>query len=116
MAETYGVFDIYALQPVLLATLAAGLRPDSRIKMKLAGTTVERDILLLAAAVDRLSLILWMQSEDGRTGKNRPSSIVDSMTGVVKNENGGIASFDSSEAFEAARKQILKGGQSCQQR
>lgn len=56
LAETYGIFDYRALPVPLLATLASGLREDSRIKMRLSGQTVTRTEMLLAAAVDGLSL------------------------------------------------------------
>lgn len=36
MAETYGVFDYKTLPVPLLATLACGLRDNSRIKMRIA--------------------------------------------------------------------------------
>lgn len=37
MAETYHVFDLRALPVETLATLAVGLRENSRVKMKMAG-------------------------------------------------------------------------------
>lgn len=36
MAETYGVFDLRALPLQTVAVLAQGLRPDSRIMLRLA--------------------------------------------------------------------------------
>lgn len=108
MAETYGIYDLYAVPTGTLAILAAGLRDDSRIKMKLSGMKVKPDILLLAAAVDRLSFILWTKTEDAKTGANRPPSIVESLTGYQKKENG-MTVFDSMEEFEAARDRILRG-------
>ena len=37
---------------------------------------LQRD-LLLAAAVDRLSTLVWFQTADGLKGRNRPKSVVD---------------------------------------
>ena len=37
MAETYGVFDIYRIPVRTLATLAVGLRDDSRVMMAKSG-------------------------------------------------------------------------------
>jgi hypothetical protein len=37
MAETYHVYDMRALPTKTVATLACGLREDSRIKLKMAG-------------------------------------------------------------------------------
>ena len=77
LAETYGIFDYKALPVSLLATLSSGLGDDSRIKRKIAGSTATKTEILLAAAVDLLSLLWWAQTEDGQNGNNRPASIVD---------------------------------------
>ena len=50
-AETYGIYDFRALPAFTLATLAVGLRDDSRIKMKMHGTRITRTETLLAGAV-----------------------------------------------------------------
>lgn len=99
LAETYGIFDIEALPATLLATLAVGLRENSRIKMRLSGEKIQRSELLLAAAVDRLSLLTWFMSEDGQNGVNRPASIVDILLGETQQGND-LETFDSAEAFE----------------
>lgn len=102
MAETYGVFDIQALPVATLAALAVGLRDDSRIKMRLSGAKVPQTVILLAAAVDRLSMLVWMQSEDGRKGTNRPQSLVKLLSGETeKTENHKPRAFASSTDFEA---------------
>ena len=101
LAETYGIFDFRALPVSLLATLAVGLRDDSRIKMRLAGAKVPRSELLLAAIVDRLSMLLWAQTEDGRKGVNRPRSVFVAIQGDEK-KDGPVESFDSADDFESA--------------
>ena len=50
MAETYHVLDWRALGLPLAATLAAGLRENSRTRMALAGAKVPTETLLLGAA------------------------------------------------------------------
>lgn len=103
LAEAYGVFDMRALPVMLLATLASGLREDSRIKMKLAGTEVPHTELLLAAAVDRLSMLLWFKTEDGRNGVNRPRSMVGILTGtepVQPREQGFVTAEDYEAEWE----------------
>ena len=107
LAETYGIFDLCAVPVPLLATLAVGLRGDSRIKMKLAGSKVPPDTLLLAAAVDRLSLLVWAKTKDGAVGRNRPKSIVDALTGTKKEEEAAV--FNSPDAFDLAWAQITGG-------
>lgn len=100
LAETYGIYDFRALPVSLLATLAVGLRDDSRIKMRLAGAKAVRGELLLAAAVDRLSMLLWIHSEDGRRGINRPQSVF-SVIQDTKKPDGPVESFETADAFEA---------------
>lgn len=52
MAETYHVLDWRALGLPLAATLAAGLRENSRTRMALAGAKVPTETLLLGQAAD----------------------------------------------------------------
>jgi len=106
LAETYGLFDFRALPVGTLATLACGLSDDSRIKRKIAGAKLTNDTMLLAAAVDRLSLLIWMQTEDGQRNRNRPKSILSSILNTEENE---VAAFDSPEAFMAARAKAIGG-------
>ena len=58
LAETYRIYDLRAVPVPTLAMLAAGLRDNSRIKTSLSGGRPPRSELLLAAAVDRLSLLV----------------------------------------------------------
>lgn len=70
-AETYHIFDWRALPVRLAATLAAGLPETSRIRMKMAGAKMTASLLMQAAMVDRLSLLVWMQTK-GRAEKPAP--------------------------------------------
>lgn len=102
LAETYGIYDMRALPVSVLATLSVGLRENSRIKMRLAGEAVPRSDLLLAAIVDRLSLLIWMQSEDGRNGVNRPKSVFDALQGATEeSKDGPVEAFETAGDFEA---------------
>lgn len=100
LAETYGIFDYRALPATLLATLAVGLREDSRIKTRLSGGKVPRREMLLAAAVDRLSILVWFLSDDGPKGRNRPASVLDALMGEEPKPDNVVA-FDSAADFEA---------------
>jgi hypothetical protein len=107
LAETYGIFDWKGLPAATLAALCVGLREDSRIKMKLSGETLPRRDLLLAAAVDRLSMMVWMQSTDGKNGVNRPPSLVKALTGNREEASPDKPlAFDSPAEFEAAWSEI----------
>ena len=100
LAETYGIYDLRALPVSVLATLAVGLRDESRIKMKLRGERLTKTEMLLAAAVDRLSVLIWQRTEDGHNGINPPNSVLDKLLGVEETESGTVQSFDSPEDFE----------------
>lgn len=105
LAETYGILDYKALRPLQVAVLASGLRDDSRIKMKIAGAKLPLQTMLLAMAVDNLSVLRWMQTEDARKGRNVPVSIVSLLTDSTQEEN--IVKFDSKDAFEARKQEVL---------
>lgn len=102
LAETYGIYDFRALPVSVLAALSVGLRDDSRIKMRLSGAKATRGELLLAAVVDRLSMLVWMQTEDGHKGVNRPQSVFAAIQGEDTPENGQQVGFETAEDYEAA--------------
>lgn len=89
-----------------MATLAAGLREESRSAMSLSGMRVLPRDLLMAAAVDRLSLLVWSKTKDAKKGRKKPKSIVEALT---KEEKKEVIVFDSAESFEEARKRIIHG-------
>lgn len=90
-----------------VATLVFGLRDNSRIKLKISNLPVSAETLLLASAVDRLSVLIWLNSEDGRKGVNRPISIVDKLT--CKEKESEFITFESGEAFEEYRRRLFEG-------
>lgn len=106
--ETYGVRDYKALPPTVAARLFCGLRENSRCRMILSGKNVDTPTILLAAAVDRLGVLAWMNSEAARKGGDRPPSIVDAILNVSAERD--IEVFDTGEAFEAARAKIIREG------
>ena len=113
-AETYHILDWRALPLQTAAVLAAGLRENSRIKMRIAESEISPELALMAATVDRLSMLVWAKTEDAQKGRNRPESILAKLTN--RNTNGekvtdsGVRVFRTAEEFEAARKRILQGG------
>ena len=88
-----------------MAVFVSGLRDDSRLKLKRANAIAPAETLLLASIVDRLSLLVWMQTKDGGKGVNRPPSILQGLYGVEP-ENQTQA-FASGEAFEAERQRLI---------
>lgn len=110
LAETYGIFDYRALPARLLATLAVGLRDESRIKMRMSGQPVPRSELLLAAILDRLSVMVWFLSEDGKTGANRPNSMVEVLLGETSKQDSAFEVFETADQFEQEWKKRTGGG------
>ncbi len=71
--------------------------------MYLLGAKATRTDVLMAAVVDRMSMLLWMLSEDGKNGTNRPKSIINAILGAKKEENKDkIEAFEKAEDFENA--------------
>ena len=63
--------------------------------------------VLLAIIADKLALLTWMQTEDAKTGQNRPESILDALLGLAPDND--FESFDTPEDFERERRRLLQG-------
>lgn len=107
-AEYYHVYDLGLLPVQTVATLACGLREESRIKQKINGTNVPVNTMLLAHAVDRLGLLIWQKTKDGQRGRNKPESIAEMMMNTGKRKITRVDAFDTPEEFEEARRRILE--------
>lgn len=110
LAETYGIFDMRALPVPVLATLAVGLREDSRIKLKMSGSKVSRGTIMQAAIVDRLSLILWVVIGGNRTGQNPPKSMLAAVMGTdSESVQSPVLAFDTPADFHSAWMNMVGG-------
>lgn len=107
-AETYQIYDWRALPATYAAILAAGLRESSRIKMRLSGSKLAAEQLLLAAIADHVRVLVWLNTEDGRRGENRPPSMLALM---LNSDNDGSESegFTSPDEFNAWRQTMIGG-------
>lgn len=105
LAETYHILDYQGLSLKLVATLVNGLSEDSRIKRKIANRRLTLSDALAAATVDKLSQLVWSKTEDARKGRNKPQSILDMLEHPPERKH---QSFNSIEAFERKRAQILR--------
>ena len=95
-AETYHIYNMYELPVLYVATLAAGLRQDSRIMMSVSGLKVDVKTLLLAHIADNTAINVYFKTKDAEKGRNRPKSFVRLLT-MDKSE---IArGFDSGDDF-----------------
>jgi len=104
-AETYHILDYTALPVETAATLAAGLRDDSRIMMKLAKLRVKPELFALCTIADRLGLLVWMQTKDGQKNRNRPASMLEAISEEQKKDEKPIA-YHSGAEFMAAWNRI----------
>lgn len=109
LAETYGIYDMGSLPARTVAILASGLRADSRIKMKLTGAKADDQLMLLAYAVDRLGILVWQQTKDGKKGRNRPESIAEKL---LRDEQAKtvhrVTAYNSAEEFWQERERLIK--------
>ena len=103
LAETYHILD-YRSQPVkLVAALTAGLRDNSRIKMRISELPVEPNILMLATIADRIEAFRCGFSSNGEM----PVSIVEELlNGGTKANTNGVAGFTTSSELESALARI----------
>jgi len=105
LAETYQIYDYRSLPLQTVATLSAGLRDDSRIKLKMADIPVGIDTFLLAVIADRIEAFRYGFSEDSTKKRNVPDSLVDILRGKEpKREKNKVVAFRSVDELNAALK------------
>lgn len=108
-AEYYHIYDLRKHSVQYIAILAKGLRPEARTKMKISKSEVTYDKLALATLIDGVNILIWQNTKGGRTGKNRPQSVVDRL--IKRETEKEIVGFNSSADFELARARIIMGGE-----
>lgn len=101
LAETYQIYDYRQLPLQMVAVFSYGLRDSSRIKLGISEQKIPLDTMLLAGVSDRLALLLWTKTKDAEKGRNRPDSILESLTNTKKSSNN--LSFESGEDFMKVR-------------
>lgn len=96
LAETYHIYD-YRSHPLrLIATLSAGLRDNSRIKLLAADSMVPQDTLLLAMIADRIELFRYSFADKS---SERPALLTEKLLGEDKSKQA--IGFDSPKEFDA---------------
>ena len=93
-AETYHIYDFWSLPVMLAATLAAGLREDSRIKQKASGLKVDINTVLLAHIADNTAINVYYKTEDAQKKKNPPISLLKLITKSDEDETKTFLSGD----------------------
>ena len=101
LAETYQIFDYRSLPVQLVATLSAGLRDNSRIKLRIADMPVDLETVILASIADNLALFRAGFSKDRQAKPFLSTEAIQSETKKPK-----IKGFRTAEEFEAALKRI----------
>ena len=99
--ETYHILDYRSLPVQLEATLSAGLRDNSRIKLKVADTSVDLETIILAAIADNLTML---RAGMDRKNRGKPFLFTEAINGERKKQK--VRSFRTAEEFEAALKRI----------
>lgn len=104
-AETYHIYDYKQLPVTYAATLAVGLRDNSRIKMKISeskGTFEER---LMTMIYDMVNIIRYYHTQDAVDGINSPESLYTQLFDKnykPKEEKIDYMRFNSGEDFKRA--------------
>lgn len=106
LAETYQIYNYRQLPPSTVAIFSIGLRDDSRIKMKLSGSKLSPNILLLTGILDKLNIVIWQRTEDGSKGRNKPKSILYELY----KKDSEVSAFASGEDFERERQRLIREG------
>ena len=108
LAETYHIYDMRSFKASYIAILAAGLREDSRVMMLFSGNKIRPSLLLQAASLDKLALLWWAETKDGQKNRNRPESVVESLTKENKQTEEPPIVFESADEFNRVRDEMLK--------
>ena len=108
LAETYGIFDMWSLPAQLVATLAIGLRDNSRIKTKILKMDMPLEDYLLAAIFDCVNWLCWTHTKGAERGNNMPQRVVEILTQKESiQDQDDLATFASGDDFERARAALL---------
>ena len=101
LAETYRIYDYRSLPVKLVATLSAGLRDNSRIKLRIADSPVSLETFILASVADNLTLLRAGFSKDNR---KKPILFTDAIN--ESKHKKSVVGFRTASEFEAALARI----------
>lgn len=108
-AETYRIYNYKSLPLQMVGTFACGLRPDSRIGMRISDSKLTTDQTLLALVADNTRAIAWLNSSDGAKGINRPKSIVDALAREKKTADSTMETFETGQDFDDEWRRLTGG-------
>ncbi len=106
LMETYHIANMDDYPANFVATLAVGLRDDSRIKMRLKDSKLTLEQGLLALLLDALRINNWMHTKDAQKKRNMPKSLYRQLLGMDEpgEKKYDLRHFDSVEEYEAWHK------------
>ena len=103
LAETYQIYDYRSLPVKLVATLSAGLRENSRIRMQAAEAPVSFETMILATIADNLTMLRAGFDKNGRSRKL--FLFTEAIQGETKPK---VTGFRTVTEFEAALQRIRR--------
>lgn len=106
LAETYQIYDYRSLPVKLVATLSAGLRENSRIKLKAVDSEVSLDTFILAAIADNLTLLRMSFAK--KDASRKLFFFTEALQGNNKQQTKTMG-FKTAKEFEATLKRIRGG-------
>lgn len=110
MAEIYHIYDWKSLPLQTAASLASGLRANSRVQMARAGMApvYTYSDYLLAMIADGTQFNAWTKTKAAEQGQGRPKSVVGAMIGKGESDSA-IAVFDTADEFDQMREELIRG-------
>lgn len=109
LAETYHIYDYKSLPCKKVGIFACGLRNDSRIMMRISGSSITIEQMMLASIVDNTRMNAWLQSSDAVSGSNKPSSLLAKLLNEEKEDD--IVAFVSGQEFDDEWRRLTAGGE-----
>lgn len=109
LAEVYHILDWRKVPGRTLGALVAGLGPETRIGMQLAGIRATPDHIILGRIYDAVNLLLYSYTKDAKSGANKPESYADKFIIALDEDKDEYEAFTDAEAYEEARRKILEG-------
>lgn len=110
LAETYHILDWQRVPGRTLGALVAGLGPETRIGMELAGIRGTPDHIILGRIYDAVNLLLYSMTKDAKTGENKPESYADKFIIANDKQEDEYEAYTDAEAYHEARRRIIEGG------
>lgn len=91
-----------------MAVLFSGLRDNARTKMKMSGTRITIEQMLLAIIADGIQFLGWTKTKDAKHGKYKQKSILKTLQGEYDKPKDDLISFKTVEEYEEYMQQFTR--------